>query len=108
MVTKKAMIEWIPKEQGGRDKPPLGVGIPPYSTVVHFVDEPWPHPSGSWSLVVIKDEPRSTESRWVADVHFLVEGAPHDALREGRAFELYEGGKRVARGLLLTDPEKGT
>ncbi len=101
MVARKALIEWIPKEKGGRSKPPLGVGIPPYSTVVHFVDEPWPHTKESWSLVIVKDEPHSTELKWVADVHFLVEAAPHDALRDGREFELYEGGKCVARGGVL-------
>ena len=98
MVTKKALIEWIPKEEGGRSKPPLGVGYPSYSTVVHFIDEPWPHATGSWSLVVVKNEPLSTEFRWIADVHFLVEDAPHDSLRDGREFELYEGKKCVARG----------
>jgi hypothetical protein len=103
MVTKKALIEWIPKGQGGRNKPPLGLGLPPYSTVVHFIDEPWPHEFGSWSLVVEKNEPLSTEFRWIADVHFLVEGAPHESLHEGRAFDLYEGNKCVAHGRILPE-----
>ena len=98
MVTKKALIEWIPKDQGGRTKPPLGIGVPPYSTEVRFVEDHWPPVDESWSLVVDKNQPLSTEFRWIADVHFLVEEAPHDSLREGRAFELYEGKKCVARG----------
>lgn len=101
MITKRALIEWIPKDLGGRTKPPLGVGSPPYSTVIHFVDEPWPHVEGSWSLVVVKDESQSTEFKWIADVHFRVEEAPHDSLHEGRIFELYEGNKCVARGRIL-------
>jgi hypothetical protein len=101
MVTKKALIDWIPKDQGGRTKPPLGVGFPPYATEVRFTDgERWPA-SEAWSLVVAKNESQSTEFTWIADVHFLVEGAPHSSLREGRAFELYEGNKCVARGKLL-------
>ena len=100
MVTKKALIEWIPRGQGGRSKPPTGVGTPPYSTVIRFVDEPWPHPTG-WSLVVAKDASRSTDDKWMADVHFLVEEAPHESLLEGRAFELYEGSRCVARGTVL-------
>jgi hypothetical protein len=103
MVTKKAVIEWIPKEQGGRAKPPLGIGFPPYATEVRFVDgERWPV-SEAWSLVIVKNEPLSTEFRWIADVHFLVEEAPHDSLQEGRAFDLYEGNKCVAHGRIVTE-----
>jgi hypothetical protein len=42
MTTKKAIIEWIPPSQGGRRKPPLGVGQPAYATVVHFKEDPGP------------------------------------------------------------------
>lgn len=102
METKKALIEWVPNELGGRSKPPLGTGTPPYSTVVRFTDEPWPHPSGCWSLAICKIEEFGNEWRWVADVYFRMEDAPHEALRSGREFELYEGGKMVAHGHLLT------
>ncbi len=103
MVMTRAVVDWIPKEQGGRRQPPAGVGSPPYATVVRFVDttEPWPPPV-AWSLVVEKDESLSEEYRWFADVHFLMDGAPHEALIPGRAFELYEGNKLVARGRILS------
>lgn len=102
----RAVVEWIPKEQGGRSQPPAGVGSPPYATVVRFADtkEPWPPPV-AWSLVVEKDEAQSERYRWIADVHFLMKEAPHDSLREGRRFELYEGNKLVARGRILTEGE---
>lgn len=103
MLTKKALIEWIPQGQGGRTQPPLGLGDPPYATVLHFTDEPWPHTAGSWSLAVAKIESMGDEYRWLPDVRFLVEEAPHDSLREGRAFELYEGRKCVARGTVLSE-----
>jgi len=103
MLTKKALIEWIPKGQGGRTQPPLGLGNPPHATVLHFTDEPWPHTAGSWSLAVAKIESMGDEYRWLPDVRFLVEEAPHDSLREGRAFELYEGRKCVARGTVLSE-----
>ncbi len=103
MIHKKAAIDWIPKEAGGRSKPPLGIGEPSYATVIHFPEEPWPHLSGSWSLVVCKDEALSSEFHWIARVHFLVEEAPHDSLRDGREFELYEGKKCVARGSIIGD-----
>lgn len=103
MVTKRATIEWIPKDQGGRNKPPLGVGSPAYSTEVRFIGDPWPPVDASWSLVIEKDESLSGEFKWVADVHFLVSEAPHEELRAGRKFELYEGNKRVATGEIVSD-----
>jgi hypothetical protein len=106
MGAMRAIVEWIPEEHGGRQQPPTGVGSRPYTTVVHFPDakEPWPAPVG-WSLVVEKDEALSERFRWVANVYFLVGEAPHDALRPGRAFELYEGNKRVAHGRILSESE---
>jgi len=106
MTTVRAVVEWIPKEQGGRSEPPAGVGSPPYATVVRFTDadEPWPPPV-AWSLVVEKDEETSGRYRWFADVHFLMNDAPHDSLRHGRTFELYEGKKLVARGRILPRDE---
>lgn len=98
----RAVVEWIRKEQGGRSQPPAGVGLPPYATVVRFTDteEPWPPPV-AWSLVVEKDEAASEQYRWIADVRFLMKDAPHDSLRPGRVFELYEGNRLVARGRIL-------
>ncbi len=98
----QARIHWKTKEEGGRIRPPTGVGVPPYSTVVRFSDsgEPWP-PQNAWSLIVEKIESRSGEYDWVANVRYLVGDAPHDDLRANREFELYEGGKCVATGIVL-------
>ena len=95
----RATVEWLTKEQGGRTQPPAGVGSPPYTPVIRFkdADEPWPPPV-AWSLVVEKVEALSEPYRWTADVHFLVNEAPHGSLRSGQEFELYEGGRRVACG----------
>jgi hypothetical protein len=103
MTTKKAIVEWIPANQGGRRQPPLGVGQPAYSTVVRFNEDPWPPADAAWSLVIEKQESQSTEHRWTALVHFLAPEAPHHALRGGRGFELYEGSRRVATGELCQD-----
>jgi hypothetical protein len=99
-----ARIIWKRHDDGGRKAPPAGVGAPPYSTVVRFCDtrEPWP-PANAWSLVIEKIESQSTECEWIANVHYLVNEAPHDELRARRAFELYEGNKCVATGVLLED-----
>ena len=98
LTSKKALIEWLPRDRGGRTKPPLGLGDPPYATVVHFTDEPWPHVAGSWSLVITKVESLSSEYRWVADVRFLVNEAPHDSLREGRASNYLRVGTALLAG----------
>jgi hypothetical protein len=106
MSSKQAVIGWIAKEDGGRTKPPSGAGSPPYSTVIRFVDggATWP-PDESWSLVVSKRKELGTEYHWLADVHFLVQDAPHEYLCEGRTFELHEGAKCVARGKILVQQD---
>jgi hypothetical protein len=101
----KAHIYWRTQEQGGRRRPPEGArGWPPYATVVQFVDAP---PSGpadpTWSLVVDKICGLGSEYEWLAEVRFLVAHAPACELRERRCFELYEGSKCVAVGVLLGD-----
>lgn len=104
MTTMRAFVEWIPKEQGGRVLPPAGVGSPSYATVVRFRDDDasWPPPI-AWSLVVEKVEALSEHYKWIADVYFLVSNAPHESLRPGRQFELFEGSRCVARGKILED-----
>lgn len=98
----QARIRWKTKESGGRSKPPTGVGSPPYATVVRFRDteEPWP-PANAWSLVVEKIQTQSDEYEWIANIRFLVDEAPHDELCPNREFELYEGAKCVATGVIL-------
>jgi hypothetical protein len=108
----RAIIDWIPKEQGGRSKLPDGMGSPPYSPTVRFLDtdEPWPPPV-LWSFAIRKMSETSGSLRWIVDARFRVEHAPHESLRPGRPFELYEGPHCVARGQLVdsdaenADPE---
>jgi len=104
MTRARAIVEWVPQNQGGRRQPPTGTGPRPYSTVVRFTDAPWPEET-SWSLVVEMDPALSETYRWIADVHFLVPEAPHHCLRQGKEFELYEGKKCVARGRILDNTE---
>lgn len=97
----RAKIHWKTKEEGGRSALPLGTGSPPYATIVRFTNsnESWP-PENAWSLVVEKiDEPEPFV--WLADVRFLMPKAPHECLKQGRTFELYEGSKCVASGQMI-------
>ena len=104
-----ARIHWKTKEDGGRSNPPAGVGSSPYAPIVRFKDasEPWP-PHVAWSLVVKKVLELSEEYEWVAQVHFLVKEAPVAELSVGREFELYEGGRCVATGVLIESGGGGT
>ena len=101
-----ARITWKRREDGGRTIPPNDAGTPPCAAIVYFPDssESWP-PSVIWSLVVENVEAESTEYEWLADVHFLVDEAPHDELRPLREFELYEGKRCVATGILLGEKD---
>jgi hypothetical protein len=99
-----AVIDWLTREQGGRREPPLGIGEPPYSPEIRLVDKPWP-PSEAWSLIVRKLQDLEGANRWLAVVKFRVEEAPHETLREGREFELYEGKRCVARGKVIGEAD---
>jgi hypothetical protein len=105
MSEQLALIEWTPEEVGGRRSPPAGIGSPPYTPVIRFDDEPWPG-DVAWSLIVEKRASTRDAVRWVATIRYLVDHAPHDTLRPGRRFELYEGPHLVARGEVL-DEERG-
>ncbi len=102
----KAMIEWIPEEQGGRRRLPTGVGTPAYSPVVRFLGDPWPD-EVAWSFGVVKVQSWDAPRRWLAEVGFRVDEAPVEQLREGAEFELYEGPQCVAHGRLLADGNPG-
>lgn len=101
MTEKQALIEWVPREDGGRSKPPAGFASPAYSTVVRFIGGATRHSDEAWSLVVTKRRELGSRYRWLAEVHYLFPDAPHESLEEGRSFELLEGNKCVARGRIL-------
>jgi len=92
----KALISWVPATKGGRQQPPVG---PSYSTVVRFdEDKTWSNPA--WSVVV--DFIKSFEGgRYTyAKVRFLAQDAPQKLLHADSRFQLYEGRRMVATGLI--------
>ena len=94
-----AIVSWISPGKGGRQLPPTGLR---YSTLVHFEDDDhWP--DQVWSLML--DFQRSLhDGRYtVATIRFLSEAAPTHLLREGNRFELLEGRKRVAKGIVVPE-----
>lgn len=96
-VRQRALISWIPAEQGGRESPPSG---PRYVTVVRFEeDENWQQEG--WSLVVEFLKPVDRGRYTLADVTFLAPAAPTHFLHAGSRFMLMEGKKPVAKGVVL-------
>jgi hypothetical protein len=91
----KALIRWLTREEGGRERPPVG---PTYSTVARFskLYDRWP--DEAWSVVLDIAEPADENNRMLAGIRMLVEDAPAELLVSGSEFELYEGRKCVARG----------
>ncbi len=93
-----ASIDWLSYEQGGRRQPPSGEEPPVYWAVVKLLDsEPQ---SNSWSMYVRKLASSEDGYSWNAAVKFRVEEAPHHLLKDKLRFELYEGAKRVATGMI--------
>lgn len=98
MVVKRANIEWISPEEGGRASPPTG---PRYSAPVQFLNAADTWPDVAWDLVVDMIACIGGPERWLADVHFRVEAAPQQRLADGVEFQLYEGRRCVARGHVI-------
>ncbi|MHB1422454.1 MAG: hypothetical protein ACYC3I_04495 [Gemmataceae bacterium] len=99
MASRLARITWLTPEEGGRRTPPSG---PRYSTPARFEGQA-PGPEGAnWSLVVDRMSQPLGSADWIAEVRFLVDEAPHELLLLGARFELYEGKKCVARGVIIS------
>lgn len=94
---KYAFVHWILESSGGRRAVP---GEGRYSTVARFEDdETWPHVA--WSVVINNIRSYRDGRLTYAEVKFLVDEAPAELLRQGSRFELLEGKKRVAKGVVL-------
>src|SRR5579863_5421159 len=96
-TVQHAMISWISSEDGGRKQPPSG---PRYVTVARF-EEDEKGAEEAWSLVVDFEKQFKDPRLLLANIRFLVDEAPHHLLHRGSRFELLEGRKRVAKGIVL-------
>lgn len=82
-------------------KPPTAKA---YATTCRLPSEPEDRP-GQWSLVLTFIGPPEHRTPAVAEVKFLVPGAPHHMLLKGTKLELYEGNKKVANVRIISDPD---
>jgi hypothetical protein len=97
-VGKRAVIEWISPEEGGRRSgPPVG---PDYAAPAKFLAYSDTWSLEAWDLVVHKVECLGGPNKWLADVLFRVNEAPHVWLIPKAVFELYEGKRCVATGII--------
>lgn len=89
-----ARVTWISKTAGGRSALPTGDR---YVAVSRFPDDGPNWPDGAWSVVLEFTSPASEQGNpSVGSARFLSEEAPHEWLRPGRVFSLYEGLHQVA------------
>lgn len=93
----KAMITWIRQENGGRKDPPeIGTRYCPivvFDAMVQNKDEFW---SADFICTEVDEKMNS-----IVDFAFLVEDAPMELLVNGNKFNLFEGNKKVAFGVIL-------
>lgn len=99
----KAEIHWKTREESGLDAPPIGASIHHYIRQMRFADSPYPHGAGEveYDLVLEPDASLSEEYAWIAEVHFVTDEGRKGELRPGREFELYDGWRCVATGILI-------
>ena len=100
MRTVTARIQWRTESEGGRKHAPPG---PRYSTVARFLSAEKSWLEEAWSLVVEYESELSAEGVVTAAVRFLVEGGPEEVLAVGGEFELMEGLKVVATGVVISE-----
>lgn len=95
----RALVTWIPKNEGGRNIPPVG---PRYVSVVRFEEAMEAYSKNAWSLV-IEFARRPGDSLVVeAVVSFLMDDAPHHLLHPGGKFEIFEGSRKVGYGEVIS------
>ena len=93
----EAEIFWLPETQGGRKVIPFG---DKYAPIIKM-SNPLFESNDFWSVFVFnKNEIR--ENKTLSDIEYLSDAAP-DNLFVGVEFLLYEGGKKVASGIVLRE-----
>lgn len=93
----KAKILWLSREQGGRSSFPT-IGSRFGSIIVAKGILLNPHKE-CWSLIIEIGE-KLAEFETIADVCYLSDEAPNN-LEKGFEFDLYDGNKLVASGIIL-------
>src|SRR5437762_1665980 len=94
----RAVILWIPASRGGRSQVPSPMAG--YTAPARFESDPQ-QKLGSWSLRILAGKKLKGNKVIDAKVRFLAEDAPGNLLRPRARFELLEGSRVVAKGVVL-------
>ncbi len=103
MIEAKALLRWVPRSEGGRLAIPPG---PRYVAVARFEAERSRWPDEAWSLVCEYLEAPDYGRDHAVRVRFLADG-PERLLSVGSRFELMEGQRRVADGVVVGESPEG-
>jgi hypothetical protein len=95
-MTHSALIRWVPAAQR-RIRPMLPVSLR-WVGLGRFDEDGPEWPDGSWSVELRFDTPPAEvcEQTLSARVRFLANDAPHERLRSGVQFEIYDGVDKLA------------
>ncbi|HSI34524.1 MAG: hypothetical protein ACAI43_26885 [Phycisphaerae bacterium] len=100
----RAVIRWVPTSRGGRQAPPTpAAGYTCPARFENDVDAGGTPSGAQWSLRIVSAVELRTGEVVDARVRFLLPDAPHDLLRDGERFEMLEGRRVVAKGVVLPD-----
>src|SRR5262245_2847156 len=99
MTTQPARVTWLASEHGGRRLPPSG---PRYVAPARFESQAAGPAGANWRLVIERMSQLPGSVEWIGEVRYLADEAPQELLSPGARFELYEGKKCVARGVITT------
>jgi hypothetical protein len=94
----RAIIRWVPTSRGGRQRPPNPAAG--YTAPAHFESDPL-STQGNWSVRIIASKELRGDEVIDATIRFVVPEAPQNLLSEGERFELLEGRRVVAKGVVL-------
>jgi hypothetical protein len=97
MKTVSAKLQWMYPEKGGRRAIPP---VPRYSTIARFEQQRDTWHEEAWSLIVEWSELPDASLAHHVNVRFLVENAPENLLVTGNRFDLMEGERVVATGVI--------
>lgn len=98
----RVKVCWTPPEEGGRVFVPQ---VGRYSAVTQFPED-GPNQEVAWSIVIDLDlpsPPAAGRGASFAHARFLFDTAPHERLKPGRTFDLFEGPRKVASVEVLED-----
>jgi hypothetical protein len=98
----RAQLQWVSSKEGGRAQLPTGNR---YVTIARIADSRSRRSGeivGDWSMVVASlPSPHEQGFTTLCDVSFLAPNAPNSELVSGVSFQLLEGARIVAHGVIL-------